>query len=91
MPASGLGRVGRPRGGRGAKRTAEEMHELCEKVASFVKTHPGLRIELINKELGTATKELALPIRKLLADSVITSKGEKRATTYFPGKKAFKG
>jgi predicted transcriptional regulator len=67
------------------------MHELCRKVASFVKAHPGLRIELINKELGTATKELALPIRKLLADRVITSKGEKRATMYFPGRKSFKG
>ena len=31
-----------------------------------MKAHPGLRIEQINKELGTLTKDLALPIRKLL-------------------------
>jgi hypothetical protein len=80
--------VGRPRGGRGAKRTAEDLEALSGQVASFVKAQPGLRIEQINKELGTTTKDLALPIRKLLADNVITSKGQKRSTTYFPGRKA---
>lgn len=83
-------RAGRPRGGRGAKRTAEDLEALSGQVASFVKANPGLRIEQINKELGTTTKELALPIRKLLADNVITSKGQKRSTTYFPGRKAHK-
>jgi hypothetical protein len=85
---SGQPRAGRPRGGRGAKRTADDLAALSSQLASFVKTHPGLRIEQINKELGTATKELALPIRKLLADNVITSKGQKRSTTYFPGRRA---
>ena len=80
--------VGRPRGGRGAKRTAEDLEALSNQLASFVKANPGLRVEQINKELGTVTKDLALPIRKLLADGVITSKGQKRSTTYFAGKKA---
>jgi hypothetical protein len=84
------GRVGRPRGGRGAKRTSEDLEALSAKLVGFVKSNPGLRIEQINKELGTTTKDLALPIRKLLADNVITSKGQKRSTTYFPGRKAFK-
>jgi len=53
-----------------------------------VKAHPGLRIEQINKELGTTTKDLALPIRKLISEAAITAKGEKRSTTYFPGRKA---
>jgi predicted transcriptional regulator len=63
---------------------------LSDRFAAFVKSNPGLRIEQINKELGTVTKELALPIRKLLADGTITSKGQKRSTTYFPGKKSAK-
>jgi len=88
--ASAPVRVGRPRGGRGAKRTSEDLEALSGQLASFVKSHPGLRIEQIIKELGTTTKDLALPIRKLLADNVITSKGQKRATTYFPGRKAAK-
>ncbi|HET7506540.1 MAG TPA: hypothetical protein VFK02_36220 [Kofleriaceae bacterium] len=86
---AGLGeaRVGRPRG-RGAKRSAADLEALSEKVATFVKTNPGLRIEQINKELGTTTKDLALPIRKLIAEGAIHAKGQKRSTTYFPGKRA---
>ena len=86
--AASSGRVGRPRGGRGAKRTAADLDALCERVATFVKATPGLRIEQINKELGTTTKDLALPIRKLIADGVINAKGQKRSTTYFAGKRA---
>jgi hypothetical protein len=85
-----VARAGRPRGGRGAKRTAEDLEAMSTKFATFVKANPGLRIEQINKELGTTTKDLALPIRKLIADKVISSKGNKRSTTYFPGKKAGK-
>lgn len=87
---SGLGRVGRPRGGRGAKRTAADLDALSEKFASFVKANPGLRIEQINKQLGTTTKDLALPIRKLIGEGAISAKGQKRSTTYFPGKKKAK-
>jgi hypothetical protein len=83
----GVAQVGRPRGGRGAKRTAADLEALSEKFASFVKAHPGLRIEQINKELGTTTKDLALPIRKLISEGVISAKGKKRSTTYFVGKK----
>ena len=82
------GRVGRPRGGRGAKRTAEDLEALSQQFASFVKSNPGLRIEQINKELGTSTKDLALPIRKLVSTGVISTKGKKRSTTYFAGKRA---
>jgi hypothetical protein len=83
-----LARGGRARGGRGVKRTAADLEMLSEKFASFVKANPGLRIEQINKELGTTTKDLALPIRKLIAEGKITAKGQKRSTTYFAGKKA---
>ena len=82
-----LGRVGRPRGGRGAKRSSADLQELSERFASFVSSSPGLRIEQINKQLGTTTKDLALPIRKLISESRIKAKGQKRSTTYFPGKK----
>src|SRR5580765_1141373 len=84
----GAAPVGGPRGGRGAKRTAADLEALSEKFATFVRANPGLRIEQINKELGTTTKDLALPIRKLIADGVVNAKGQKRSTTYFPGKRA---
>ena len=76
--------------GRGAKRTSDELDRMGEAFHAFVAKHPGLRIEQINKELGTTTKDLALPIRKLIADGVLKAKGKKRSTTYFAGKKAAK-
>src|SRR3954464_6715298 len=70
----GISQVGRPRGGRGAKRTAADLEALSEQVAAFIKANPGLRIEQINKEMGTTTKDLALPIRKLIAEGTINAK-----------------
>jgi hypothetical protein len=90
VAATTFGRVGRPRGGRGAKRTSADLEALSEQFASFVKANPGLRIEQINKQLGTTTKDLALPIRKLISEGVVNAKGQKRSTTYFPGKKKAK-
>jgi hypothetical protein len=93
VPASNGERAERTRGGRprvGAKRTSADLVALSDRFASFVKANPGLRIEQINKELGTTTKDLALPIRKLIAEGVVIAKGQKRSTTYFPGKKASK-
>lgn len=83
IPALARGR-GR---GRGAKRTSDELDKLADTFLAFVTKHPGMRIEQINKQLGTTTKELALPIRKLIAEGAIKTKGEKRSTTYFPGDK----
>ncbi|NVB83990.1 MAG: hypothetical protein HOV81_36780 [Kofleriaceae bacterium] len=77
---------GRGRGrGRGAKRTSDELDNLADSFHAFVAKHPGLRIEQINKQLGTSTKDLALPIRKLIAEGALKTKGEKRSTTYFAG------
>ena len=79
-------RVGRGRG-RGAKRTANELEKMQDDFLLFVGKNPGLRIEQINKQLGTTTKDLALPIRKLIADGSLKAKGKKRSTTYFAGSK----
>ena len=81
-----VGRVGRA-GSRGGKRTASELDKLGDRFHDFVSKHPGLRIEQINKQLGTSTKDLALPIRKMIADGTLKTKGEKRSTAYFAGEK----
>ena len=70
---------------RGAKRSSDELERLSDQFVEFVKANPGLRIEQINKQLGTTTKDLALPIRKLISDGAVKVKGQKRSTTYFPG------
>lgn len=84
---AGLARMGSSRG-RGAKRTSNELEKLQDNFVTFVGKNPGLRIEQINKQLGTTTKDLALPIRKLIADGSLKTKGKKRSTTYTLGAKA---
>jgi hypothetical protein len=79
------GAASRPRG---VKRGTDELEQLSSRFAQFVHANPGLRIEQINKQLGTTTKDLALPIRKLISEGQIKVKGQKRSTTYFAGKSA---
>lgn len=67
---------------KGEKRSSDELEAIKEKFVAFVSRKPGLRIEQINKELGTNTKDLALPIRQLVSDGVIKQAGSKRSTTY---------
>ncbi len=68
----------------GAKRPPAELAKLTEKLGEYIKGHPGLRIEPIGKALSIPTKELTLPVKKLLAAKKIRSEGQKRATEYFP-------
>jgi hypothetical protein len=86
------GRPGRPPGSvssarrpKGAKRPPGEIVETMERLRSYIKENPGQRIEQINKSLGTSTKDLNLPIKKLVKGGEVRTEGEKRATTYFPG------
>jgi hypothetical protein len=58
---------------------------MAERFHAFVAKHPGLRIEQINKQLNTTTKDLALPIRKMIAEGALKTKGAKRSTQYFAG------
>jgi hypothetical protein len=74
------------RSGRQIKRTAADLEALSARFVSFVVANPGLRIEQINRKLGTSTKDLALPIRKLTAGGAIRMVGKKRSTRYFAGK-----
>ena len=73
----------KPRQVKGGKRAPELLEQVSTSFAEFVAKNPGLRIEQINKQLGTTTKDLRLPIRKLIEDGVIKAKGLLRSTTYF--------
>jgi hypothetical protein len=67
----------------GNKRTPEELEALVKKLHSYLTKNPGQRIEQVGTGLGVSTKELALPVKKLVSEKKITSKGQRRATTYF--------
>ena len=69
---------------KGAKRPPGEIEKLTAKLGDYVKSNPGQRIEQIAKGMGTSTKELNLPVKKLIAGKTIKTRGQKRATQYFP-------
>lgn len=73
-----------PRLRKGQKRDPKDLQRIVEAVGAHVTAHPGEGVELIAKHLGVATKEITLPIAKLLGSKAITRKGVKRATRYFP-------
>ena len=81
----GAGRAAGARGGRrkGEKRSSDQIADTTKAVLGYVKKHPGEGVEAIAKGLSTATKELVLPIRKLVGDRQLKTKGQKRATKYF--------
>lgn len=76
-----------PRGaqrGRGEKRSPQALQTMTDDLLAAIKAKPGLRMEQIAASLGTSTKELALPAKRLSADKKIRTKGQRRATKYFP-------
>jgi hypothetical protein len=68
---------------KGAKRPPDEIERLTGKLLDYVKGNPGQRIEQIADGMGTSTKELNLPAKKLIAGKQLKTKGQKRATQYF--------
>jgi len=56
---------------------------LIKKLHGYIAKNPGQRIEQIAASLDISTKELNLPAKKLISEKKLSTKGQKRATTYF--------
>ena len=67
---------------RGAKRAPKELEQLTNRLYAYVQKRPGQRIEQIGAGMGVSTRELNLPVKKLIAAKKIHTRGQKRATTY---------
>lgn len=78
-----------PRGRRsraaGGKRTAKELDALSRRLVQHVTANAGQRVDEIARAVGATTKDVALPMRKLVQAGALTTKGQKRSTTYHPG------
>lgn len=75
----------------GTKRTSEQVERLAARALTAVTKSPGMNVGEISKVVKASTKDLALPMRKLIEGKTIRTKGERSATTYFPkGKKTAK-
>lgn len=69
---------------KGEKRSAEVLEFLTEKLRAYIGKHPGERIEQIAIGMDVTTRELNLSVKKLLSAKRISTKGQKRSTSYFP-------
>ncbi|TAJ19082.1 MAG: DNA-binding protein [Planctomycetota bacterium] len=83
---------GRPRGaapvarkGKRVKRDPAAVLAVADKVHAAIKAKPGQSVEQIGKGLGMKTKDLALPIKKLVEAKKVRTKGQRRGTRYFAG------
>ena len=66
----------------GGRRSAEGVEQVGQQIVSFLKKNPDSRAEQIADGIGSSTKALALPIKKLLAGKEVAKKGQRRGTTY---------
>lgn len=71
---------------KGGKRTAKELEAFSDRILATIKAQPGIRADQIAAALGLVTRDVVLPIKKLLTQKAVTKKGQKRATAYFPGR-----
>lgn len=69
---------------KGAKRSPEALELLTRDILKAIRAVPGEGIEKIATRMGVSTRELALPMKKLGAAKSIHTKGQKRATRYYP-------
>ncbi|MEO6603139.1 MAG: DNA-binding protein [Polyangiaceae bacterium] len=81
--AASTGPVRGSRREKGQKRDPDEIERLTGRLLDYIKGNAGQRIEQIAAGMGTVTKELNLPVKKLIAQKSLKTKGQKRATQYF--------
>jgi hypothetical protein len=67
----------------GERRSSAAAEQVGKLIVAQLRKNPDSRVEQIAAALGSySTKDLALPIKKLLAEKAIVKKGQRRGTTY---------
>ena len=68
------------------RRSSANVEAMTGKIAAYVTANPGCAVSDIAGSLGVTTKDVRLPIQKLMGDGAIKVTGQKRGTRYHPGK-----
>lgn len=68
----------------GGRRSPAKLARQTKRLLAHIKDNPGQRSEQISAATKISTSELALPLKKLVAEKKIKSSGVARGTTYTP-------
>lgn len=71
--------------GKRIRRSTAAVGKSGDAALSFVIANPGCSVGEIGAALGVTTKDLRLPLQKLLADGKVKTSGQKRGTKYHAG------
>lgn len=71
---------------KGEKRSPALIEKTQSRLHAVIVQRPGRGIEGLARQLDCTTRELSLPMKKLLASELVRTEGEKRATKYYPHK-----
>ena len=69
---------------RGEKRSAQQLADAQTRLLAHIRDNPGQRMEEIARDIGANTRDLTLPLRKLVSSQLVNTEGQKRATCYYP-------
>jgi hypothetical protein len=80
--AKGLLAAKGPPSRQGGKRTPEQIENLANQLLGYIEKNPEQRSEQVADALKLTTGELALPLKRLVAEKKLKAKGKARGTTY---------
>ena len=67
----------------GGRRSSSDVEQMGGSLLAYVRNNPGQRGEDIAEAMGTDSKAIRLPMKKLIADGQVRTKGERRGMRYF--------
>lgn len=67
-----------------ARRTATELHELCDALCERVRAQPGASMVELAEQMGADVRSLQRPMSKLKSAGRVRSVGQRHLTRYYP-------
>lgn len=68
----------------GGRRSSSDVDQIATDLLGYVRKNPGQRGEDVAEAMGTDSKTIRLPMKKLIADGQVRTKGERRGMRYYP-------